>query len=183
MHDTSSSVRIGPLRIPPPIRIRRIDHGDRAAVSRFYAALSPESRLCRFLGASNGIPDLSCRVLCSADHDHEEGFVAVPWSADGPDVGQIVGHLCLVRVNEFTVELAIAVADQLQGRGIGRLLFEAGLAWADLHQIETVTATAFARNGSVIGLLTSTPGARVQHVGAGLVEIEIPIDRATRNAA
>jgi acetyltransferase len=182
MQDTSSPATIRPLGIPPPVRVRRIDAGDRAAVSRFYAALSPESRLCRFLGASNGIPDLFCRVLCSADHDHEEGFVAVPWSAEGPDVRQIVGHLCLVRVDPSIVELAVAVADEYQGRGIGRQLFEAGLAWAHLHGIETVVATAFARNGSVLRLLTSAPRARVRHVEAGTVEIEIPIGGMTRDA-
>jgi GNAT superfamily N-acetyltransferase len=183
MHDMTvlTSLR-GTAR--PAVRVRRIDQADRVEVSRFYATLSPESRLRRFLGTSNGIPDRSCGSLCSADHDHEEGFVADLWSAGRPGDSQIVGHVCLVRVDESTVELAVAVADEHQGQGIGRRLFEAALAWAESHRIVTVTASAFADNAPVLRLLTSAAsGARVRPVGAGVVEVEIPIGQAIVNAA
>ncbi len=45
-------------------------------------------------------------------------------------------------VDASTVELAVAVADEYDGQGIGRRLFEVALAWAGEHQIETVVATA-----------------------------------------
>jgi acetyltransferase len=169
--------------IRPVVTLRRIDAPDREELVRFYAALSPESRRRRFLGTASGIPDQSCRSLCSPDHEHEEGLVAVRRSG-GRDDGEIVGHLCLVPVDASTVEFAVAVADEHQGRGIGRHLFEAALAWAARHQIATVTATAFADNAPVLRLLSSSPsGANVRPVGAGVVEIEIPVGRARRDAA
>jgi GNAT superfamily N-acetyltransferase len=166
----------------PTVLVRSIEPADRTDLERFYAALSSESRRRRFLGTSSGLPDGSCRLLCSPDHEHEEGFVAVRRSA-GPDDGEIVGHLCLVPVDATTVELAVAVADEHQGRGIGRHLLEAALAWAKLHHIATVAATAFADNAAVLRLLTSAPrGASVRPVGAGVVEIEMPLELPRRSA-
>jgi acetyltransferase len=168
--------------IRPTVVVRRIDAADRTDLARFYAALGPESRRSRFLGTLSGIPDRAGRLLCSPDHEHEEGFVAVRRSA-GPEDGEILGHLCLVPVHATTVELAVAVADDHQGRGIGRHLLEAALEWAKLHHIATVTATAFADNAAVLRLLTSAPhGASVRPVGAGVVEIEIPLEQPRRGA-
>jgi GNAT superfamily N-acetyltransferase len=159
----------------PSVTVRLIDASDREELARFYAALSPESRRRRFLGVSSGIPDRSCRSLCTPDHKHEEGFVAVSRS-DGPDDGRIVGHLCLVRAESSSVELAVAVSEDQQGHGIGRRLFVAALDWADEHHIASLTASAFADNARVLRLLSSAPlGARLHDVGAGVVEIEIPI--------
>ncbi len=179
--NTSATLQTG---IRPAVRLRRVDDADREDLAEFYAALSPESRMRRFLGTSSGMPDASCRSLCSPDHAHEEGFVADLWLAGSPYDGQIVGHLCLVPVDASTVELAVAVADGYNGQGIGRRLFEAALAWAGERQIATVVATAFADNARVLRLLTSAPhGAQVQPVGAGVVEIRISTGSAGLDAS
>jgi GNAT superfamily N-acetyltransferase len=170
--------------VRPTVTLRQIDAADRGELARFYAALSPESRRRRFLGTSPGLPDQSCRSLCCPDHDHEEGFVAVRRST-GPEDGQIVGHLCLVPCDESAVvELAVAVADEHQGRGIGRHLFEAALAWAEHHEVALVTATAFEDNATVLRLLSSAPnGALLRPAGAGVVEIDIPLRLSRPDAA
>jgi GNAT superfamily N-acetyltransferase len=163
--------------------VRRIEARDRAQLGHFYAALSPESRRRRFLGIASGMADRSSRTLCSPDHEHEEGFVAVRGIGTVEDE-EIVGHLCLVPVDASTVELAVAVADDQQGHGIGRRLFEAALAWAAQHHVSTVTASAFSDNAAVLRLLSSSPeGAQIRVVGAGVVEIAIPIRQTHGKAA
>jgi RimJ/RimL family protein N-acetyltransferase len=156
----------------PTVTVRKIDGADREELGRFYVALSPEGRRSRFLGASSGIPDKSSRSLCSPDHEHEEGFVAIRRSGGTAD-GEIVGHLCLVPVHDSTVELAVAVADEHQGRGIARRLLVAALAWAGEHHVTMVSASAYAGNTAVLRLLSTSPEARIHPVGAGVVEIEI----------
>lgn len=45
--------------------------------------------------------------------------------------GEVVGTCAVIPRSEETVELAkLAVADQLQGQGLGRRLTETGIAWA-----------------------------------------------------
>lgn len=149
--------------------IRRIRASDAERLSAFYAALSCESRLTRFLGISPGIGRPLARSMSTADHEHREGFVAV--------VGEwIVGHLSLEPVSDGTEEVAVAVADAWQRRGIGRALFEEGLRWARQRGVRSIVATAYAWNTPVLRLLSSAPEASTTGDSlAGVVLVEIPL--------
>jgi acetyltransferase len=154
------------------ISIRQVVATDQPALVAFYAGLSDESRRARFLGCASGIGAPCARMLCGADHVHEEGFVAL---VDGP-VGEsvVIGHVCIVGAGPSCGELAIAVADAYQGRGVGRRLFRAAVNWASQHGLTSVTATAFADNWRVIRLLgSSRRGARTTPADAGVVEVAI----------
>ena len=108
-----------------PVVIRRVQPSDRDALIEFYSGLSEASRYARFLGFTHGVDDQTARSFCTHDHMHQEGFVAlVP--GDG---SRLVGHLCLEPAGERKLELAIAVADAYQGRGVGRRLIEAAIEW------------------------------------------------------
>jgi GNAT superfamily N-acetyltransferase len=157
------------------IIVRRVCPSDVAALASFYAALSNESRRQRFMASGRGIADQRTRSFCSPDRTHEEGFVAVKRDGRGDD-DRIVGHLCLAVAGPRSVEVGVAVADALQGRRIGRRLFEEALRWALGHDIDQLVATAFADNWRVLRLLTSAPyPADITDAGSGLVEVTIPL--------
>ena len=159
------------------IDVRRITRDDQPRLVDFYAGLSPESRRTRFLGTAPGIGTSCASVLCGPDHVHEEGFVAVEHRA-GRETDRIVGHVCIVDAGPRTSELAVAVADELQGRGIGRRLVNSAIGWAHAAAITTVTASAFADNWRVIRLLTESGYATtVVARGCGLVEITTDLTR------
>jgi GNAT superfamily N-acetyltransferase len=152
------------------VEIRRVRPSDGEALAGFYAALSAESRRARFLGTSAGLSDSQSRSFCTPDHQHAEGFVAL--SADG----QLVGHLCLEPMGEGRVELAVAVADEWQGGGIGRALFETALDWARRFRSTAIVASAYADNGRVLRLLSSAPyPARISLADAGVVSVTVPL--------
>lgn len=152
--------------------IRRVRPGDHVALSAFYATLSAESRHARFLGCSAGLGGNAARTLCCADHEHEEGLVAMDSGPTGEPV--VIGHVCIVGCDDGCGELAIAVADESQGRGIGRRLFKAAVDWAHDHRRSSLTAIAYADNSRVLHLLGSTPYAtRTTSAEAGVVEVEI----------
>ena len=76
-----------------------------------------------------------------------------------------------------TAEVAIAVADELQHRGIGRRLLVAGLAWARRERIARFTATILAGNTAIHRLLVGLGlPYRLRWVGAGVAEIEIDLE-------
>lgn len=161
-------------RSPEVVRIRAIDPTDQAALQSFYAGLSEESRRTRFFGPTTGIGAPQSSWFCTPDHDHREGFVAVVASATGPD--RLIGHVCLEPDGPGSAEVAVAVADDLRGRGIGRRLVECAVAWARAEGLEVLTATMLAGNPAIQRLLidldlpsTSRP------IGAGVVEIRLDL--------
>jgi len=158
-----------------PVHIRPIRATDAPGLLRFYAGLSPESRRTRFLSVSAAVSPAQSISFCTTDHDHEEGFVAVVH--DGP-LGQsrIVGHLCLEPDGSDAAEVAIAVADEFQHRGIGRRLMAAGAGWARRAHVRRFTATMFAGNAPINRLLIGFGlPTRVRYVGAGVTEITIDL--------
>lgn len=157
------------------ITIRPAMPTDAEALERFYAGLSEDSRHLRFFGCTRGISHDQSVSFCTPDHAHREGFVAVaPSGRSGDDI--IVGHLCLEPVDASTVEVAIAVADQFQHRGIGRRLMNAGIAWARQVGIARLTATTLSANVPIrrllagLGLAVSTTA---ESLDTSIVSIEV----------
>ena len=72
----------------------------------------------------------------------------------GRGAGRIVGHVCIEPDEPASAEVAVAVADELQGRGIGRALVEAAVEWARRDGFATLTATMLADNPAIQRLLT-----------------------------
>jgi GNAT superfamily N-acetyltransferase len=163
------------------VRIRPITPADHDALRAFYAGLSDESRRTRFLGTSSGICDRQSTYFCCPDHAHREGFVATLGGRLRPE--RIVGHVCIEPDSPLAAEVAVAVADELQGRGIGRRLVDAAVDWARRDGVRTLTATMLGGNPAIQRLLTGLglPTSAVA-IGAGLVEIRIDLGIA-RSAA
>ena len=167
--------------VRPAVRIRPIYPSDADRLRAFYAALSDASRRTRFLGPTIGIGVRQSKDFCDADHAHRRGFVAVTVRAARRD--RIVGHVCLEPDGPASAEVALAVADDLQGQGIGRALVEAAVEWAGQDGFRTLTASMLAGNVPIQRLLTSLhlPTVAIP-IGCGLVEIRIELDEA-RSAA
>ena len=158
-----------------PVRVRAIRPTDALTLERFYAGLSPESRRTRFFSVASALSHGQAVSFCTSDHDHRQGFVAV---VDGGPEGQerIVGHLCVEPDGADTAEVAIAVADEFQHRGIGRRLMAAGAAWARRERIARFTATVLASNAPIHRLLMGLGApTRLRYVGGGVAEITIDL--------
>jgi nucleotide-binding universal stress UspA family protein/ribosomal protein S18 acetylase RimI-like enzyme len=155
------------------VTIRPIDPGDDAALQTFYESLSDDSRRKRFMGWSAGLRPGQARTFCTTDHQHRVGFVAVQ---RGPDGEEIVGHLCLEPDGEGSAELAVAVADRVQRRGIGRRLVTAALEWGRRTGTRRFTATAACSNAGIFLLLRSLNiPTHTSSGGAGICDIEIDV--------
>jgi acetyltransferase len=156
------------------IRIRPVVPTDDTALQAFYAGLSRDSRRTRFLGSTNGIGPNQSTYFCSPDHAHREGFVAVMGPVRGP--ATIVGHLCVEPDGPARAEVALAVANEHQGRGIGRQLVDAAVVWARGEGLRTLTATMLADNPAIQRLLMGLGLPSVAApIGAGVVEVRIEL--------
>jgi len=174
-HDLRSAPAGGVALERRPVRVRAIRPTDAAELERFYAALSPDSRRTRFFAIASNLDHAQSVSFCTTDHDHREGFVAV---VDYGPVGhvRVVGHLCLEPDGVDAAEVAIAVADEFQHRGIGRRLLAAGAHWARRERISRLTATIFASNAPIHRLLAGLDlPTHERSVEAGVTDITIDL--------
>lgn len=95
------------------ITIRPLRNGDRAVVQAVFDRLGPASRLLRFGGAKNVLSPADLELLSRVDAHHH---VLVAWAG-----GEPIGVGRLVRQGPCA-EVAFAVADEWQSRGVGRVL-------------------------------------------------------------
>ncbi|HEY7736516.1 MAG TPA: GNAT family N-acetyltransferase [Candidatus Limnocylindrales bacterium] len=163
--------------------VRRIRRSDRLELERFYEALDPESRRLRFFAMTTGLDDRLSAQFCTPDHDHAEGFVAETLPRDGVE-RQIVGHLCLEPDRPHAAEVAIAVSERYQGRGLGRRLLDAAVGWARQAGMLRLTATMYATNAPIQHLLRGLGlPFRVESLEPDLTSITIDVDASASIAA
>jgi acetyl coenzyme A synthetase (ADP forming)-like protein len=104
------------LRDGSTLTIRPVRSDDAAELGRFFSDLSLESRVLRFFAAVVNA-DSSVQRMVNVNYTSSYGLVAV---AGAP--AQIVGHAMYVEIEPRKAELALAVADAYQGRGVGTIL-------------------------------------------------------------
>ena len=109
------------LRDGSTLRLRRPAQADRAALLAFLAALSPESLSARYHAAVRPRADLVAGYL---DPDSVDRGALIGTLGDGDDE-RIVGLGTYDRLRDVSsAEVAFAVADELQGIGVGTRLLE-----------------------------------------------------------
>jgi acetyltransferase len=155
------------------VSIRPIERSDASALSDFYARLSRESRRRRFLSCADRVDPLLVRQLLEVP-----GLVGI-LREPGPHDGAIVAHASIHPAGPDAVEVAFAVADDLQGRGIGRALVAAALGQARGAGATTATATLVADNLPMRHLLLDA-GAPVvaDRIDTGVEEIVLDLSAA-----
>ena len=162
-----------PMWTDPPCRvsIRPIDGSDADDLSDLYRSLSPASRRSRFLGT---VGDEALRAM-AARFAGEPGLVAV-LNEPGPRDGALLGHIAMLPAGELTAELAVVVADAVQGRGIGTCLVRAACDEARRAGVRRVIASTFTDNTRMRRLLLHA-GWPIEHdsVEACVEEIELAV--------
>jgi ribosomal protein S18 acetylase RimI-like enzyme len=144
---------------PPPAPARRLEpehgpavvaeplsHGDVRTVLGIFTAMSARSRRLRFNGPKPWLTQVELRQLSSVD-DQRQALVAYLEDDRRP-----IGIARLVR-NGDTAEIAFAVVDEHQRRGVGTVLVAALLADARGAGITEVTALVSAGNAAALALL------------------------------
>ena len=169
------------LRDGTPIVIRPVAPEDREALRQSFERLSPESRYRRFLAPMAHLSESQLTYLTAVDHHDHEALVAL-----AEEDGEGLGIARFVRLEDpGAAEVAVAVADNCQGRGLGTILLAHLLARARQEGIERFTATVLADNRGSLEVLSALGRRTV--VGPpqnGAVELTIDLlDEADPDAA
>ena len=154
--------------------IRPLAAGDEAAIASWFtswlAGLGAETRYARFFVSLERLDRRTRSELARVDHFDHEAIAAF-----APD-GMTVGIARYLRIGKpGSAEVAVAVADAWQGRGIASILLERVAARARSVGIEQLTAICLAGNLTLIRLLSRLGATTVGPSDAGLVDIRIDL--------
>jgi acetate---CoA ligase (ADP-forming) len=136
------------LRDGSMVHLRPITADDESALTDFLAGLSLRSRAFRFFGAGTR-PVVAARAAVRVDYRDSFGLVAL-------SRGRIVGHAMYVRCKPDAVEVAFAVADELQGKGLGTAMLAQIAAAAAANGFETLEADVLPANHRMLDVFSES---------------------------
>jgi RimJ/RimL family protein N-acetyltransferase len=162
------------LRDGSTVLIRQVRGTDAPLLADGFARLSARSRQLRFLGPKKMLSAAELRYLTDVDHYDHEAIGAL-----SPAEGRGVGITRYIRDADDprAAEIAVTIADDWQGRGLGAELLARLSDRARQAGICRFTATVCADNVAMTGLLWKM-GARTAGRSRGTVEYEVPLEPA-----
>lgn len=168
------------LRDGTPCRIRPIGADDRHLIRACFARLSPESRRLRFFGAKPALSENDLAFLTGADGFDHLALGAIELNARGDEVALLGVARCIrLGTDPDTGELALAVADQAQGQGIGRRLLAALVDDARAQGMRRFRCEVLAANTGMRALIAG-PDTHVRWLEDGTLEYDYPFPEQER---
>ncbi|MGN6257072.1 MAG: bifunctional acetate--CoA ligase family protein/GNAT family N-acetyltransferase [Solirubrobacterales bacterium] len=149
------------------VHLRPVRAEDEAALREFFAGLSFQSRAFRFF---SGAVDLERAAVALADVDYAEryGLVAVRGG------GRIVGHGLYVGGPGGRAEVAFAVAEEIQGKGLGTILLAHLAEVAGERGYATFVADVLPQNHKMIEMFRQSGLPTQVRSQPGVLRVEMP---------
>jgi acetyl coenzyme A synthetase (ADP forming)-like protein len=156
------------LRDGSTVHLRPVRAGDEPALLDLLSRLGEDSRTFRFF---SGAPNLEAAAGEMADVDYADRYGLV--ASRGGD-GTLVGHGTYVRDSPDRAEVAFAVADSMQGQGLGTILLAHLSEVAQENGISVFVAEVLPQNHRMIEVFRES-GFPVE-IGSvpGAIEVELP---------
>jgi nucleotide-binding universal stress UspA family protein/GNAT superfamily N-acetyltransferase len=153
------------------VLIRQVRPGDKPLLVGGFERLSAESRYRRFLAHMSELSDEELAYLTEVDHSSHEALGALE-----PESGEGLGIARYIRSEEDPerAEVAVAVVDDWQNRGLGRALLERLSDRAREEGISRFSAVVQADNQRALALLEQL-GRSERSSGEGEVELDIAL--------
>jgi RimJ/RimL family protein N-acetyltransferase len=145
----------GPSSYRSTVAVRRLEPGDCDAVLEVFAGMSARSRQLRFLTPKPRLTSADLRQLTAVDHHDHVALVAVS-TATGRPIG--VARFVRDPQHRDSADVAVAVVDAWQDRGVGTLLADALGERARELGVRRFTMMMAPDNEGAVRLLHRMPG-------------------------
>jgi RimJ/RimL family protein N-acetyltransferase len=162
------------LRDGSEVLIRQVRGSDAPLLADGFARLSARSRQMRFLSPKRSLSAAELRFLTEIDHHDHEAIGALS-PADGRGVG--IARYIRDSGDPAAAEIAVTIADDWQGRGLGTELLAQLSDRARQAGICRFTATVSADNVAMTGLLWKL-GAKLAARSHGTLEYVVMLEPA-----
>ena len=161
------------LRDGSQVQIREVRGSDAPLLADGFARLSARSRQQRFLSPKHSLSAAELRFLTEVDHHDHEAIGALS-PADGRGVG--IARYIRDPGDPEAAEIAVTIADDWQGRGLGTELLARLSERARQEGICRFTATIAYGNAAMATLLQNM-GAELAGHDHGTVDYVVDLDR------
>lgn len=154
--------------------VRPIEAGDGDKLRAAFDRLSPESRYRRFFTAMPRLSESMLHHLLDVDGVNRVAWAAIDADAEGePGIG--VARYFRLEEEPDAAEMAVAVVDDYQNRGVGSLLLRHLNQTAREHGITHFVGTVLANNRPMLDLIESADGRyELDEPGVLRLEIDVP---------
>jgi acetyltransferase len=154
------------------IVIRRAEPQDKALYFDFLRDVSAEDLRLRFFARIAELSGAEGDRLTHLDYGHDMVFVAVDEAT-----GQMLGLVRLRdELDEQTAEFAILVRSRLKGHGLGWLLMQRVIDYANEKDLRRVYGDVLVENASMLQM-TAELGFHEENIGSGLRRVVLDLQR------
>lgn len=161
------------LRDGRRVRVRPIGPDDRRRLVAGLHRMSPRSRYLRFHRFVSELTEPELRYLSEPDQRHHVAWGAVAVGESG-EPGVAAARYVRNPDDPAEAEFAVAVVDDYQGIGLGRLLLETLIADALLNGVERLVSPVLSENHGALRLFEAL-GGRLRRGDDGDLSVEIAI--------
>ena len=152
------------LRDGSTVHVRPMRADDVEALAELLTAMSPESRGFRFFSAGADV-----RAAARAAAEADLSLIAVVGAN-----AHVVGHAQYNRTADRSAEVAFAVADELQGHGLGTILLAHLAGAAEEAGITTLEASVLPENHRMVEVFRESGFPVSVRSEPGLIQVEMP---------
>jgi RimJ/RimL family protein N-acetyltransferase len=160
------------------VGLRPIHAEDREALVEGFRALSEDSRYRRFLTPMARLSTKQARYLTELDQVNHFAWGVGIRDEDGSLRGIGVARYVRTTDDPAVAEIALAIADEHQGRGIGSLLVQALAVVAYSHGIDRLVGLTLGDNRPMMRILERLGGRPSVH-SPGVVRMEAVLHQET----
>lgn len=149
--------------------VRHVKPSDADLIAKGWLELSPQSQMRRFLAPKPRLTAGDLRYLTEIDgHDH---VALIALRLDDPSRLVAVARYVRLEEDPQTAEVAVTVADYMQGKGVGKQL---GVLLADEARgrgIERFSASILSDNRPALRLMSTMSDRLERHVEYGVSDV------------
>lgn len=159
-------------------RIRPIRPEDGELVKAFFERLGPESRYYRFFQVKHTLDDTEIEHFTNVDYDDRMALIALH---EGEMIG--VGRYDREARHTERAEVAFAVIDDHQGRGLGTRLLELLTSYARSHGIKGFRAFVLGENRQMMRVFRNSGYELSRTLDSGVFTVDFPTSESEESLA
>ncbi len=159
-------------------RIRPIRADDGDLVRQFFEKLGPESRYYRFFQVKKTLEPAEIEHFTTVDYDNRMALVALH---DGEIIA--VARYDREEGHAAHAEVAFAVVDDQQGRGLGTRLLELLTNYARTHGIKGFRAFVLGENRQMMRVFRNSGYELTRTLDSGVFTVDFPVGESEQSLA
>lgn len=170
------------LRDGSPVVFRLLRPDDKVLLVEGLGRMSPEARFKRFFSHRDRLSESELAYLTEIDQETHFALAAGRPTDQGSEIGLGVARFVVLNTPADAVdaapraaEAAIAVVDEAQGKGLGRMLFERLVSAAAERDVAVFRFDVLAENDTMLGLVKTLFPDATSQVEDGIMTIDCPI--------